>query len=150
MFRSILTGEHSHFLPIVLCLGFIGITILFDLSLTFQIAGCLVITLLWYTARFGYENDIRYAINHDEYDKAQRLCESAMKRFPTDSFPIVHAAMVYAANRQFEKGISLSSTAIEKGVRLPLAYVVRASAHVATNNLEEAESDCSVAFNMLS
>lgn len=150
MLKPILTGEYSHFLPVILCLAFVGFTFLFDLNLTLQIAGCLVITLLWYTARFGYENDIRYAINNDEYDKAQRLCESAIERFPTDSFALVHAALVYAGNRQYEKAILLSSTAIEKGVRLPLAYVVRATAHVATNNLEEAESDCSAAFNMLS
>ncbi len=73
-----------------------------------------------------------------------------MKRFPTDSFPLVHAAIVYGSMRQFEKAISLSNLAIEKGVRLPLAYTVRATANVATNNLEQAESDCAAAFSMLS
>ncbi len=54
MLKPILTGEYSHFLPVILCLAFVGITILLDLSLTVQIAGCLVITLIWYTARFGH------------------------------------------------------------------------------------------------
>lgn len=150
MLKPILTGEYSHFLPVILCLAFVGFTILFDSDLTLQIAGCMVITIIWYTVRFGYENDIKYALKHGDYDTAQRLCESAMKRFSTDSFLLIHTALVYGAKGQFENSILLSSTAIEKGVRLPLAYLVRSSAHLSTHNLDQAESDCNAALSMLS
>lgn len=150
MLKSLTTGEYSHFMPVLICLIFVGFAVLFNLNLTFQIAGCLLIILGWYMYRFGYEQEISHELKHGNYKEAVELCESAMEKYPTDSYALVYGAAAHAGLYNQEKAAELTSIAINKGVRLPLAYLIRAQANLFTNQFSRAEEDLANALGMMS
>ncbi len=130
LLERLIKGNLSHLMPLSLAIVWIVISFIAGTPIVYTTVVLLGLIPLWCIYRFGYQFQINQLIKGGKYQQAVETCNKALKSFPDDTFLLVKIASAYESLGQYQKAEDYVEQAIQRGERLPGAYVVQTKAIV--------------------
>ncbi|MBA3995307.1 MAG: hypothetical protein C0469_17445 [Cyanobacteria bacterium DS2.3.42] len=125
LLERLIKGNLSHLMPISLAVVWIVISFIAGTPIIYTILVLFVLIPLWCIYRFGYQFQVNQLLKGGKYQQAVDVCFKALQSFPDDTFLLVKIASAYESLGQYEKAEEYVEQAIQRGERLPEAYVVQ-------------------------
>ncbi len=125
LLERLIKGNLSHVMPVLLAVVWIVISFIAGTPIIYTSLVLFGLIPLWCLYRFGYQFQVNQLIKSGKYQQAVEICNKALQSFPDDTFLLVKIASAYESLGQFEKAEEYVEQAIQRGERLPAAYIVQ-------------------------
>ena len=124
--QRLIRGDLSSRMPVVLAVGWLGISMIAQVSWAYTITVLVGLIPLWCIYRFGYQLKITRLLREKKYQQALEVCFRELQSYPDDTFILVNIADAYESLGQHEKAEEYVEQTIEHREMLSLAYLIQA------------------------